>query len=354
MSRDPSGNYTLPLPPVVPDELVESTWANTTLNDMATAMTDSLSRSGKGGMSAAFKIFDGTVTAPGLGFSAETNSGLWRNAAGDVRMTVLGGDVMRWSSTLGAQIYKNAMWVSLIPEAPADSAYYSRIDNDWVVDPAIAQNTADIQANAADIAANAAEITTNIGDISALDGRVTTNEADIATNVAAIAQNTADIASIGGVTAEELITAQSWDGTNLTSVRTDANFVTDLTVQTKAVVTSFKSDGEIKHLLVDHNAGSATIDVSVANRHFVTQSGTLTLTFDGVPTGSDADLGAVFQVEGQVVIWNDGTGTVNVSITGTTRTIGEQSTVNGEAQILTYIIQRRDGANFNTLVWSAA
>jgi hypothetical protein len=60
MSRDPSGNYSLPpvgatgLPinPVQPSTIITTDWARTTLNDLAVAMSDSLSRSGKGGMGA--------------------------------------------------------------------------------------------------------------------------------------------------------------------------------------------------------------------------------------------------------------------------------------------------------------
>lgn len=96
MSRDSNGNYTLPAGnPVVADEYIESAWANATMTDIATALQDSLSRSGKGGMQAALKLFDGTVTVPGLNFSGETSSGWWRSAAGDVRMSILGVQKLR-------------------------------------------------------------------------------------------------------------------------------------------------------------------------------------------------------------------------------------------------------------------
>jgi hypothetical protein len=63
---------------------------NNTMADLAAEIQDSLSRSGKGGMSVAFKNADGTVGAPGITFSAETTSGMYRNAAGDLRISVLG------------------------------------------------------------------------------------------------------------------------------------------------------------------------------------------------------------------------------------------------------------------------
>lgn len=98
MSRDSSGNFTLPLPDVVAGDTIEASWANTTLADLKTEMTDSLSRSGKGGMSAPLKAVAGTVSAPGIAFSSETNSGFYRAGAGDVRFSLAGSEFYRITS----------------------------------------------------------------------------------------------------------------------------------------------------------------------------------------------------------------------------------------------------------------
>ena len=91
MPRDLSGNMTLPAGnPVVTGTAISSTVMNNTLADLAAEVQDSLSRSGKGGMSAAFKNADGTEAAPGLTFTNETNTGWFRYAAGVVRMSILG------------------------------------------------------------------------------------------------------------------------------------------------------------------------------------------------------------------------------------------------------------------------
>jgi len=83
MPRDGSGNYTLPVSnPVAPFTTIATSWANPTLSDLAVAMTDSLSRSGQGGMLAPFKVADGTLAAPGLGFINEPGIGMYREAAG--------------------------------------------------------------------------------------------------------------------------------------------------------------------------------------------------------------------------------------------------------------------------------
>ena len=50
MPRNSQGLYTLPLPPVNPGELIESPWANTTLDDIASAITGSLPRDGSAPM----------------------------------------------------------------------------------------------------------------------------------------------------------------------------------------------------------------------------------------------------------------------------------------------------------------
>jgi hypothetical protein len=100
MSRNASGTYTLPSGnPVVSGTLIEASWANTTLSDLATAMTDSLSRSGQGGMTAAFRAFDGTSTVPGIAWGSETTSGWYRAGAGDMRLVVTGSEVMKYLAT---------------------------------------------------------------------------------------------------------------------------------------------------------------------------------------------------------------------------------------------------------------
>lgn len=98
MSRDSSGNFTLPLPDVVSGDVIEASWANTTLDDVSAELTDSLSRSGKGNMSVPLKVVAGTVSAPGLSFASEANSGLYRAGAADIRLAVNSAEVFRATS----------------------------------------------------------------------------------------------------------------------------------------------------------------------------------------------------------------------------------------------------------------
>lgn len=101
MSRDSSGNYTLPggVNPVVDGTTITASWANTTLNDLTSEMTDSLDRSGKGGMLAVLKGVDGAVGAPAFSWSSDPTCGIYRAASGDVRLSLLGADVIVSTST---------------------------------------------------------------------------------------------------------------------------------------------------------------------------------------------------------------------------------------------------------------
>ena len=109
MPRDSNGNYTLPAGnPVVSGTVVSSSWANTTMTDVATVLTASLDRSGNGGMLVSFKLTDGTAAAPGLSFTSEPTTGLYRVGAGQMGVSVGGSLVMQWSAaglaTLGQNV----------------------------------------------------------------------------------------------------------------------------------------------------------------------------------------------------------------------------------------------------------
>lgn len=99
MPRNASGTYTLPSGnPVVAGTTIEASWANTTLNDVANELTNSLSRTGAGGMLAPFRLSDGTLGAPGIAFLNETSSGLYRPSASNVGIAVSGVNAMTWSN----------------------------------------------------------------------------------------------------------------------------------------------------------------------------------------------------------------------------------------------------------------
>ena len=102
MARDASGNYTLPAGnPVAGGTTITTTWANPTLDDVATELTASLDRSGQGGMLAQLKAFSGIVTLPGISFSDEVTSGWYRAGAADIRFSVLTNDAVQFVDASG-------------------------------------------------------------------------------------------------------------------------------------------------------------------------------------------------------------------------------------------------------------
>lgn len=94
MPRDISGNYTLPPGnPVIPNDIIASSWANPTMSDIASALTDSLSRTGAGGMLVPFKNADGIAAAPGITWTNEPTTGFYRSATGVMSASILGAPI---------------------------------------------------------------------------------------------------------------------------------------------------------------------------------------------------------------------------------------------------------------------
>lgn len=101
MSRNSSGTYTLPAGnPVVTGTTITSTWGNTTMSDIANALTDSLSRSGLGSMTAGLRLFDGTSSLPGLTWGTELTSGMYRAGAADFRWVLATSELVQWTTNL--------------------------------------------------------------------------------------------------------------------------------------------------------------------------------------------------------------------------------------------------------------
>jgi hypothetical protein len=100
MSRNAAGVYTLPSAynPVVANTTILAEWGNTTLSDVATALTDSLDRYGRGSMQAQFKAVDGTLGLPGITFGDEATSGFSRASAGEIALSILGTELARFTA----------------------------------------------------------------------------------------------------------------------------------------------------------------------------------------------------------------------------------------------------------------
>lgn len=111
MARNASGTHSLPAGnPVASGTTISSTWANDTMDDFSSEITNSLDRNGKGGMLAALRGIDGVIGGPAYSWTSETNSGMYRAAAGDVRISVLGVDIVRFLSGTGLQLWSGSQW----------------------------------------------------------------------------------------------------------------------------------------------------------------------------------------------------------------------------------------------------
>jgi len=97
MARSPTGTFTLVAGnPVITGTIITSDWANTTMPDIGAALTDSLSRTGQGGMLAPFRGVSGSATSPAHSFTNFPRSGEYAVSADETRMAVNGVDRMRW------------------------------------------------------------------------------------------------------------------------------------------------------------------------------------------------------------------------------------------------------------------
>jgi hypothetical protein len=96
MPRNSSGVYTLPAGnPVTSRTIIESSWANNTMSDIANEITESLARNGAGGMTGPMKAIDGTAAAPSITFGSEISTGLYRVTSGQLGITT--GGVQRFN-----------------------------------------------------------------------------------------------------------------------------------------------------------------------------------------------------------------------------------------------------------------
>ena len=79
MPRNGSGVYSLPASnPVIDGTIIDVNWANPTMSDIATQLNNVYTRDGLLGPTGPFRVLDGLVSNPGLGFSSETTLGTYR------------------------------------------------------------------------------------------------------------------------------------------------------------------------------------------------------------------------------------------------------------------------------------
>lgn len=96
-SRNSSGVYSSPSGNFVTQTTISSSVMNGKLNDIGTELTSSLDRSGRGAMLAPLQCYSGSVSTPGLTFSSDTGSGLYRIGSHDIGFAINGTKVEEWT-----------------------------------------------------------------------------------------------------------------------------------------------------------------------------------------------------------------------------------------------------------------
>ena len=173
MSRNQAGTYSLPEGnPVESGTLITSDWANTTLSDVAGALTASMARDGSTPFTGPVSLIDGTVTSPALRFTKDSRTGLYRKADGTIGF-VSGGSIGLELTPTGAKIPSGkALDVTDLPVGPTNAVNKAYVDSRigksvltvWEFVPALGQTIitgADLNGNALNYNAASALVTLN-------------------------------------------------------------------------------------------------------------------------------------------------------------------------------------------------
>lgn len=97
-SRNSSGTMSAINGPYVSGTTISSTVVNARLADIESELTDSLSRSGKGGATAPVRGADGSAAAPTYSFTADTDNGLYRIGTNNPAMSAGSTKVQDWTT----------------------------------------------------------------------------------------------------------------------------------------------------------------------------------------------------------------------------------------------------------------
>lgn len=108
MPRNAQGIYSLPSSnPVVEGTVIEATWANETMDDIAAQLNNVITRDGLLGPTGPFLFADGSAAAPGIAFTNQPGTGMYRSAS---------DSSVRFSSQ-GAQVGAFGSWGISVPNA---------------------------------------------------------------------------------------------------------------------------------------------------------------------------------------------------------------------------------------------
>lgn len=123
MPRDVSGNYTLPSGnPVVDGTIIDVSWANPTMSDIAVQLNNVITRDGVLGATNPIKFASGAAAAPGITFTADPALGVYRVGSGVLGITAAGALVASFA-TAGIGLFQN-----LGVGSPSNAGFLAPID----------------------------------------------------------------------------------------------------------------------------------------------------------------------------------------------------------------------------------
>ncbi len=103
------------------------------MSDLGSAMSDSLSRSGAGGMLAPLKHIDGTNLLPSMTFLNDVTTGAYLDVAGTMTFAAAGTALFRVSSANGVQIWDGANWRGVSTGTPFAGIDPNLVNNDSAI-----------------------------------------------------------------------------------------------------------------------------------------------------------------------------------------------------------------------------
>lgn len=102
MSYNGSGTFNI-LNSFVPGTTISSSATNQNNTDIAGGLTNAVTRDGQGAMNAQFKVIPGSEAAPGVAFSSDLDTGMWRVSANTIGFSCNGAEVFELATT-GASV----------------------------------------------------------------------------------------------------------------------------------------------------------------------------------------------------------------------------------------------------------
>jgi hypothetical protein len=95
MSRNASGTMSALNGPYAVNTTIDQSLVNARIADIESEITDSASRSGKGGFTSPVRGADGAIGAPTYSFTSDTDTGIYRAGSADVRLSIDGVDAIK-------------------------------------------------------------------------------------------------------------------------------------------------------------------------------------------------------------------------------------------------------------------